>query len=97
MWKKIILAQLIILIFAKVAVASEERAHEARYNFVGDEIARDICAAALESKSSIVAEAKRLHITRKSLKDVTCNGQPLPDFATASKLIVGSKALASAQ
>ena len=95
--KKIFQAQLIILFLSNVALASEQRILEGSYRFVGDEIAMNICAAALESKSSIVAEAKRLHITRKSLKDVTCNGQPLPDFATASKLIVGSKALASAQ
>ena len=37
----------------------------------------EICAAALNSKASIVAEAKRLHLTRKSLKDVTCNGESL--------------------
>ena len=79
-------------------MASEERIQDGGYRFVGDEMAMDICAAALKSKNSIVAEAKSLHLTRKSLKDVTCNGQSLPDFANANKLIiVGSKALASAQ
>ena len=95
--KKIFKAHLIILFLSNVALASEQRIQEDSYRFVGDEIAMNICAAALESKSSIVAQAKRLHITRKSLKDVTCNGLPLRDFATASKLILGSKALASAQ
>ena len=95
--KQIILAQIIILFVANVAVASEERTHEDRYQFVGDEIAMDICAAALKSKASIVAEAKRLHLTRKSLKDVTCNGQSLTDFANANKFILGSKTLASAE
>ena len=95
--KKIFQAQLIILFLSNVAVASEQRIQEGSYHFVGDKRAMSICAAALESKSSIAAEAKRLHISRKSLKDVTCNGQSLLDFATANKLIVGSKALASAQ
>ena len=95
--KKLIQAQLIILFFANAAVASEERAQEGRYLFVGDEIAMDICAAALQSKTFMVAEAKRLHLTRKSLKDVTCNGQSPTDFAKANKSIIGSKALASAQ
>lgn len=95
--KKIFQASLIMLLLSNVAVASEQRKQEGSYHFVGDERAINICAAALESRSSIVAEAKRLHITRKSLKDVTCNGQPLPDFTTANKSILGSKALASAQ
>ena len=95
--KQIIQVQLIILFFSNVAVASEERIQDGGYRFVGDEMAMDICAAALKSKTSIVAEAKRLHLTRKTLKDVTCNGQSLLDFANANKLIVGSKALASAQ
>ena len=95
--KKIFQAQLIILFWSNVAVASEQRIQEGSYHFVGDKRAMSICAAALESKSSIAAEAKRLHISRKSLKDVTCNGQSLLDFATANKFIVGSKALASAQ
>ena len=97
MVKKIFQAHLIILFLSNVAVASEQRIQEGSYHFVGDERAMSICAAALESKSSIVAEAKRLHITRKSLKDVTCNGQPLPDFIAANKFTAGSKALASAQ
>ena len=87
--KKTFQVQLIMLFMSNVALASEQRIQEGSYHFVGDERAMSICAAALESKSSIVAEAKRLHITRKSLKDVTCNGQPLPDFATANKLIAG--------
>ena len=95
--KKIILAQLILLFFSNAAVASGERVQEDGYRFIGDKIAMDICAAALNSKTSIVAEAKRLHLTRKALKDVTCNGQSLTDFASANKFIVGSKALASAQ
>ena len=95
--KKLIQAQLIILFFANAAVASEERAPEGRYLFVGDEIAMDICAAALKSKTFMVAEAKRLHLTRKTLKDVTCNGQSVTAFASAKELILGSKALASAQ
>ena len=95
--KLIIQAHLIILFFANVSVASEARVHEDKYHFVGDERAMDICAAALKSKATIVAEAKRLHLTRKSLKDVTCNGQSLTNFANANKFILGSKALASAQ
>jgi len=95
--KRILQAQLIILFFSNVALASEQRIQKSSYHFVGDERVMSICAAALESKSSIVAEAKRLHITRKSLNDVTCNGQPLPDFITANKFNLGSKALASAQ
>ena len=96
--KQIIRAQLILLFFSNaVAVASGERAQEDGYRFIGDEIAIEICAASLNSKTSIVAEAKRLHLTRKALKDVTCNGQSLTDFANANKFIVGSKALASAQ
>ncbi len=94
--KKIFQA-VIMLFFSNLAAASEQRIQEGSYHFVGDKRALSICAAALESKSSIVAEAKRLHITRKSLKDVTCNGQTLPDFTTANKFIAGSKALASAQ
>ena len=97
MIKKLMQAQLIILFFANAAVASEERAHEGRYLFVGDEIAIDICSAALKSKTFMVAEAKRLHLTRKTLNDVTCNGQSLTAFASANKLISGSRALASAQ
>ena len=95
--KRIILAKIIILIFANVALASEKGVYKDTYKFVGDEIATDICAAALKSKASIVAEAKRLHLTRKSLKDVTCNGQSLTDFANANKFILGSKTLASAE
>ena len=94
--KKIFQASLVILFFSNVAVASEQRIQEGSYHFVGDERAMSICAAALESKSSIVAEAKRLHITRKSLKGVTCNDQPLQDFTAANKFVLGSKALASA-
>ena len=78
-------------------MASEERAYEDRYQFIGNEIAMHICAAALKSKASIVAEAKRLHLTRKSLKDVTCNGQSLTDFANLNKFIIGSKTVASAE
>ena len=95
--KKFFQAQLIILFLSNVALASEQRIQEGSYRFVGDEIAMSICAAALESKSSIVAEAKRLHLTRKSLKDVTCNGESLTDFANGNKFILGSKALASAK
>ena len=95
--KQIIQAQLFILFFANVALASEERIQESQYRFVGDERAMSICAAAIKSETHIVAEAKRLHLTRKSLKEVSCNGQSLTDFANANKPILGSKAIASAR
>ena len=97
MINSIIQVLIIIFFFSNVAVASEERIQEGGYHFVGDEMAMDICAAALKSKNSMVAEAKKLHLTRKSLKDVTCNGQSPTDFAKANKSIIGLKALASAQ
>ena len=83
--KKLFQAQLMILFLTNLAVASDETAHGDRYRFVGDSRAMEICAAALNSKASIVAEAKRLHLTRKSLKDVTCNGESLTDFANGNK------------
>ena len=93
----IIQVALTVFFFSNVAVASDAGIQEGGYHFVGDEIAMNICAAALKSKNSMVAEAKKLHLTRKSLKDVTCNGQSPTDFAKANKSIIGSKALASAQ
>ena len=88
---------LTIFFFSNVAVASEETIQKSSYRFLGDERAINICAAALKSNSSLVAEAKKLHITRKSLRDVTCNGETLSDFVTANKSNFGLKALASAQ
>ena len=57
----------------------------------------EICAAALREDLSIVTEAKRLHITRKALKNVTCNGQSLAVFSNTNKLIMGSKTIASTE
>ena len=95
--KRIFQAYGLALFFSNVAVASDEMIQKSSYRFLGDEKAINICAAALKSGSSLVAEAKKLHITRKSLRDVTCNGETLSDFVTANKSNLGSKALASAQ
>ena len=94
--KRLFQAQLFVIFLSNVSWASEEKIDEA-YRFVGNERAMQICAAALNSDISIVSEAKRLHLTRKSLKDVTCRGQSLTDFAETSKFSIGPKAIASAK
>ena len=84
------------LCFANMVYASEYTIEE-NYRFVGDKKAMEICAAALREDISIATEAKRLHITRKALKNVTCNGQSLAVFSNTNKLIMGSKTIASTE
>tara|TARA_B100000674_G_C37697872_1_gene849131 strand:- start:366 stop:650 length:285 start_codon:yes stop_codon:yes gene_type:complete len=83
------------LFFANVVCASEKSIGE-NYRFVGDNRAMEICAAALRSETSIATEARRLHITRKALKNVTCNGQSPTDFSNTNRFL-GSKTIASAE
>ena len=87
---------LLSLCFANMVYASDH-ALEENFRFVGDKKAMEICAAALREDTSIVTEAKRLHITRKALKNVTCNGQSLAVFSNTNKLIMGSKTIASTE
>ena len=87
---------LISLCFANMVYASDH-ALEENFRFVGDKKAMEICAAALREDISIVTEAKRLHITRKALKNVTCNGQSLVVFSNTNKLTMGSKTIASTE
>ena len=87
---------LLSLCFANMVYASEYTIEE-NYRFVGDERAVEICAAALRSGTSIAAEAKRLHLTRKALKNVTCNDQSPTEFAKTNNLFSGSEAIARAE
>ena len=87
---------LLSLCFANMVYASEY-AIEENYRFLGDKKAMEICAAALREDLSIVTEAKRLHITRKALKNVTCNGQSLAVFSNTNKLTMGSRTIASTE
>ena len=87
---------LLSLCFANMVYASEY-AIEENYRFLGDKKAMEICAAALREDISIVTEAKRLHITRKALKNVTCNGQSLAVFSNTNKLTMGSRTIASTE
>jgi hypothetical protein len=84
------------LFFSNIGWASEYGIGE-NYRFVGDERAVEICAAALRSGTSIAAEAKRLHLTRKALKNVTCNDQSPTEFAETNNLFSGSEAIARAE
>ena len=77
---------LLSLCFANMVYASEYTVEE-NYRFVGDEKAMEICAAALRADISIATEAKRLHVTRKALRNVTCNGQSLAVFPTQINLL----------
>ena len=87
---------LLSLCFANMVYASEY-AIEENYRFLGDKKAMEICAAALRADISIATEAKRLHITRKALKNVTCNDQSLKVFSDTNGLIMGSKTIASTE
>ena len=87
---------LLSLGFAHMVYASDY-AIEENYRFVGDKKAMEICAAALREDISIVTEAKRLHITRKALRNVTCNGQSLAVFSDTNKSIMGSRTIASTE
>ena len=87
---------LLSLCFANMVYASDYAVEE-NFRFVGDKKAMEICAAALREDISIATEAKRLHITRKALKNVTCNGQSLAVFSNTNKLIMGSKTVASTE
>ena len=87
---------LLSLCFANMVYASDQ-AIEENYRFVGDKKAIEICSAALREDTSTATEAKRLHITRKALKNVTCNGQSLAVFSNTNKLIMGSKTIASTE
>ena len=87
---------LLSLCFANMVYASDYSIEE-KYRFVGDKKAMEICAAALRADISVATEAKRLHITRKALRNVTCNGQSLAVFSNTNKLIMGSKTIASTE
>ena len=84
------------LFFTKTVCAYESGIGE-NLRFVGDKRAMEICAAALRSENSITSEAKRLHMTRKALKTVTCNGQSPADFSSTNAFIIGSSAVVSAK
>ena len=90
---KIFQLSLLSLCFANMVYASEYTIEE-NYRFVGDKKAVEICAAALRADISIGTEAKRLHITRKALKNVTCNDQSLAVFSNTNKLILSSRTIA---
>ena len=87
---------LLSLCFANMVYASDY-AIEENFRFVGDKKAMEICAAALREDISIATEAKRLHITRKALRSVTCNGQSLAVFSDTNKPIMGSRTIASTE
>ena len=87
---------LLSLCFANMVYASDH-ALEENFRFVGHKKAMEICAAALRADISVATEAKRLHITRKALRNVTCNGQSLAVFSNTNKLIMGSKTIASTE
>ena len=73
--------QISFCLFVSQTWVASDYALEENFRFVGDKKAMEICAAALREDISIATEAKRLHITRKALKNVTCNGQSLAVFS----------------
>ncbi len=95
--KKIALALIALFMSASIFASEQAGTETMQFNAGTDNPISQLCIAALESKEAVRAKAEELHMTRKEVRQVECNGMRINEFARTYSNLIHEQAIVNVQ